>query len=59
MHYYMLADKENYRIVKVETADIPLFQKRHATEILCDADALAELLAQFAAKLETILNKSG
>jgi hypothetical protein len=55
----MLADKENYRIVKVETADIPLFQKRHATEILCDADALAELLAQFAAKLETILNKSG
>jgi len=52
MHYYCLPDKDGYKILKVPDEDVPHFQKRHTTEIVCDADSLGELLLQFAAILE-------
>jgi len=52
MRYYLLPDKQDYKIMKVQDEDIPLFQKRYATEILGEADSIAELLVQFAARLE-------
>jgi len=52
MRYYLLPDKEDFKIMKVESEDVPLFQKRYATDILCEADTIAELLAQFAGRLE-------
>jgi hypothetical protein len=59
MRFYLLPDKQDYKIMKVENEDIPLFQKRYATEILCEADTISELLVQFAARLEDPPGKPG
>ncbi len=59
MRYYLLPDKQDYKIMKVEDEDIPLFQKRYATDIICEADTIAELLVQFAARLEQPSGKPG
>ena len=52
MRYYCLPEKDGYRLMKVQDEDIPLFQKRYATDIVCEADTLGELLLQLAAYLE-------
>jgi hypothetical protein len=52
MRYYVLPDKDGFKIMKVQAEDIPLFQKRYAADIVCEADTLGELLLQFAAHLE-------
>jgi hypothetical protein len=59
MRYYVLPDKDGYRIMKVLAEDIPLFQKRYATEIVCEADSLDEVLLQFAAYIEKPAATSG
>ena len=53
MHYFILPDPYGYKIMKVQSEDVPLFQKRFGADILCEAATLGELLLQFAAKLES------
>jgi hypothetical protein len=52
MRYYLLLEKGGFKIMKVQSEDIVLFQKRFATDILCEADSLGELLLQFVAYWE-------
>jgi hypothetical protein len=52
MRYYVLPDKDGFKIMKVQAEDTPLFQKRFARDILFEADSLAELLLQFAEFIE-------
>jgi len=52
MRYYILPDDHGYKILKVESEDVPLFQKRFGGAILCEAETLDELLRQFAKVLE-------
>jgi len=59
MRYYLLPDLEDYKVVKVQDEDIPLFQKRYTASILFEADSLTELLAQFSAFVENLTNESG
>jgi hypothetical protein len=52
MRYYLLPDKDGFKIMKVQAEDIVLFQKRFAKDIVFEADSLGELLLLFAASLE-------
>jgi hypothetical protein len=52
MRYYLLPDKDGFKIMKVQAEDIALFHKRFAKDIVFEADSLGELLLQFAASLE-------
>ncbi len=52
MRYYLLPDKDGFKIMKVQTEDIPLFQKRFAKDILFEAGSLGEVLLQFAESIE-------
>jgi hypothetical protein len=52
MRYYLLPEKNGFKIMKVQADDVVLFQKRFAKEILFEAVSLGELLLQFASFLE-------
>ena len=52
MRYYLLPDKDGFKIMKVQTEDIPLFQKRFSRDILFEGDSLGEVLLQFAEFIE-------
>jgi hypothetical protein len=52
MRYYLLPDKDGFKIMKVQVEDIPLFQKRFGKDILFEAGSLGELLLQFADFIE-------
>lgn len=54
MRYYLLPDGENFKVVKVQDEDIPLFQKRFGSTILFEGESLQELLLQFSAFVENL-----
>ncbi len=57
MQYYIIADGENYKIMKMQDEDVSFFVKRYAKQILFEAESIAELLIQFSAKLKEIEEK--
>ncbi len=52
MHYYILPDKEDYRIMKVQNEDHEIFQRRYKKQILFEGASIAEVLVKFSASIE-------
>jgi hypothetical protein len=52
MKYFLLPDKQNYRIIKVQPEDVDVFKKKYQRQIMLEADSVAELLVLFSAKVE-------
>lgn len=52
MRYYLLPEQHGYKILKVQEEDVTLFQRRYGADIVCEAETLGELLAQFAVIVE-------
>ena len=52
MHYYILPDKADYRILKVHEEDREIFERRYHGQLLFDGESLAEVLVAFTTSVE-------
>jgi len=55
MKFFLLPDKQDYRIMKVAPEDIDAFLKKYQKQVMLERNSIAELLIYFSAKLEEFI----
>lgn len=63
MKYFLIPDKEKnnaneYKMVKVQEEDVVSFLTRHQQEVIHEGNSIAEILTEFAKKLESSKNSN-